>query len=124
MLRICLATLVAFTLAAAVSAQTRTALPQTPIDTAKLTEHVKVLASDDYEGRGPSTPADQKTVDYITKQLAALGVQPGGDRNGTARRWTQDVALVKSNATSPVTATVAIKGATVRWQQGQQIAVR
>jgi Zn-dependent M28 family amino/carboxypeptidase len=121
---ILLSALIAFTLSVSVAAQTRPALPATPIDTARLTEHVKVLASDAFEGRGPATPAEQKTVDYISKQLAAVGVQPGGDRSGSTRRWTQDVALVKSTATSPVTATVTIKGATLRWQQGQQIAVR
>ena len=45
---------------------------QQGVDPARMTEHVKVLASDDFEGRGPATPGEAKTVDYIVKQFQAL----------------------------------------------------
>src|SRR4026209_1993247 len=45
-----------------------------------ITAHVKILASDEYEGRMPGTRGEEKTLDYITKQLRAYGIapQPGG----------------------------------------------
>jgi Zn-dependent M28 family amino/carboxypeptidase len=101
-------------------------LPASPIDTNRLTEHVKVLSSDAYEGRGPATPAEQKTVDYISKQLAAMGVQPGGEPTGSggARRWTQDVTLLQSDAAAPPVASIAVAGTTLPMKQGDQIAIR
>ena len=100
-------------------------IPDTPIDVKALTEHVKVLASDGFQGRGPATPAEQKTVDYVSKQLAAMGVQPGGDPDGRGgRRWTQDVALVQSDVDGALTASFAVRGSSVPLKQGEQIAVR
>ena len=36
-------------------------------------EHIKVLASDDFEGRGPGTAGEEKTVAYLTDQFAGWG---------------------------------------------------
>lgn len=51
--------------------------------------HTRVLSSDDFEGRGPSSPGEEKTVAYLSEQFEAAGLQPG---NGGS--WTQDVPLV------------------------------
>ena len=113
----------ALSLSIVLAAQGSEKLPASPIDAARLTEHVKVLASDAFEGRAPATPAEQKTIDYISKQLAAMGVQPGGDPDGRGgRRWTQDVALLKSNA-SQMKVSASVAGTTLPWRQGDQIAV-
>ena len=40
-------------------------------------QHIKVLASDEYEGRGPGTPGEEKTVAYLTGQLREMGLKPG-----------------------------------------------
>src|SRR6185437_5327857 len=65
-------------------------------DTHRLAEHIKVLASDAFEGRGPATPAETKTVAYISKQFAEAGLQPGGDRLKSGKRsWTQAVPLAE-----------------------------
>ncbi|MDP2390759.1 MAG: M20/M25/M40 family metallo-hydrolase, partial [Acidobacteriota bacterium] len=42
-----------------------------------LTTHIKVLASDEFEGRAPATPGGEKTADYLVKQLTAIGIEPG-----------------------------------------------
>jgi Zn-dependent M28 family amino/carboxypeptidase len=42
-----------------------------------LLKHIKVLASDEYEGRGPGTPGEEKTVNYLTEQFKKLGLKPG-----------------------------------------------
>src|SRR5512147_825964 len=70
-----------FVLAAAgtLAAQGTPTLPATPIQVDRLAAHIKEVSSDAYEGRGPGTRAEQKVVDYLSKQLAAAGVQPGGD---------------------------------------------
>src|SRR6187431_3239726 len=111
--------------AAALAAQQGPQLPATPIQVDRLTAHIKEVSSDAYQGRGPGTPAEQKVVDYLSKQLAAAGVQPGGDPDGRGgRKWTQAVTLLKSEAGGPINASFAINGATVPLRQGEQIAVR
>ena len=111
--------------ATAPAAQQTRALPATPIDPARLTAHVRELSSDAYEGRGPGTRAEHKVIDYLTKQLAADGVQPGGDPDGRGgRKWTQAVTLIQSEAAGPIVASVAVAGATVPLKQGEQIAIR
>jgi hypothetical protein len=65
------------------------------IDAGRLSAHVKVLASDAYEGRGPATPGEEKTVAYIVEQMKAAGLQPGGDLKNGKRAWTQDVPLAR-----------------------------
>ena len=51
------------------------------IDAARLNQHVSVLASDEFEGRGPTTPGEEKTVAYLAEQFRRLGLEgagPGG----------------------------------------------
>jgi len=62
------------------------------IAVASFTEHVKALASDEFEGRAPATPGGQKTADYLAKQLSALGIEPGA-ADGT---YFQQVPIVES----------------------------
>ncbi|MDB5968453.1 MAG: putative aminopeptidase [Hydrocarboniphaga sp.] len=47
------------------------------IDAADLMKHIKVLSSDEFEGRLPGTPGEEKTVAYISAQFKALGLAPG-----------------------------------------------
>jgi Zn-dependent M28 family amino/carboxypeptidase len=42
-----------------------------------LMQHIKALASDEYEGRAPGTPGEEKTVNYLTEQFKKLGLKPG-----------------------------------------------
>ncbi len=53
-------------------------------------KHIKVLASDAFEGRGPGTPGEEKTVAYLADQFQAMGLKPGNP-NGS---FVQDVPLV------------------------------
>ena len=55
-----------------------------------LLGHIRVLASDAFEGRAPGTPGETKTVDYLIGQFRALGLKPGNP-DGT---YVQDVPLV------------------------------
>lgn len=65
------------------------------VDPARLSEITRVLASDDFQGRAPGGPAEQKTTDYIAEQFKALGLQPAGDNGG----WTQTVNLIRTRVT-------------------------
>lgn len=95
------------------------------IDPAKLSAHIKVLSSDDFEGRGPATAGETKTVDYIVGQMKAIGLEPAGDpkADGT-RAWTQDVPLAKFDIKGPVAAQFTVGGKAVPLAQGEQIAIR
>ena len=95
------------------------------VDPARMTEHVKVLSSDEFEGRGPATPGEQKTVDYIVKQFQVLGVQPGGAPDGRGgRSWTQDVPLAQSDAAGPVNVSIRTGESSRMLRQGDDIAIR
>jgi hypothetical protein len=54
------------------------AAPPASFDPQRLSNHVKVLASDAFEGRGPATAGETKTIAYIVDQMKAAGLQPGG----------------------------------------------
>ncbi|WP_420139924.1 M28 family metallopeptidase [Sphingomonas sp.] len=103
-----------------------TALAQaTPhFDPARLSHHVEILASDAYEGRGPATAAEPKTIDYIVGQFKAIGIQPGGDLKGGTRAWTQDVPLLRASITGTPTLSITSNGTVIPLAQGDQIAVR
>jgi len=47
------------------------------IDAADFGEHVRVLASDEFEGRAPGTPGEEKTVQYLKAQFERMGLKPG-----------------------------------------------
>jgi Zn-dependent M28 family amino/carboxypeptidase len=55
-----------------------------------LLRHIRVLASDAFEGRAPGTPGEEKTIAYLTGQFRAMGLKPGNP-DGT---FVQDVPLV------------------------------
>lgn len=54
-----------------------------------LLKHIKVLASDEYEGRAPGSKGEELSVKYIYEQFKALGLEPGNP-NGT---YIQEVPL-------------------------------
>ena len=115
-------TLVALLVAASVPAAGQT-IPS--FDPARLSEHVRVLGSDAFEGRGVNTRAEKKTVDYIVSQFKAAGVQPGGDLVKGKRKWTQDVPLLQSDLAAPPQLTLNFgNGQTLPLTQGEQISVR
>jgi Zn-dependent M28 family amino/carboxypeptidase len=55
-----------------------------------LMGHVTTLASDEFEGRGPGTPGETRTVNYLVEQFKLAGLKPGNP-NGT---YVQHVPLV------------------------------
>jgi Zn-dependent M28 family amino/carboxypeptidase len=95
------------------------------IDPAKLSAHIKVLSSDDFEGRGPGTAGETKAVGYIVDQMKAIGLAPAGDVQKDGKRaWTQNVPLARFQIDGPVAASFAKDGKETPLAQGDQIAVR
>src|SRR5256885_15813625 len=54
-----------------------------------LLAHIKVLASDEFEGRSPGTKGEELSVKYITDQFKQIGLR-SGNPDGT---YTQEVPL-------------------------------
>jgi len=69
--------------------------PSTDIDDTDFADHVRVLASDDFSGRKPGTPGEDKTVNYLVEKFHKLGLKPG---NGNS--YVQQVPLVQITASA------------------------
>ena len=110
--------------ATALTAAAPLAAQSAGLDPARLRAHVETLGSDAYEGRGPTTRAETKTVAYLIAQLKAAGVSPGGTLVGAQRGWTQDVPLIKSDIVGQPKLTLNMGGRDMALTQGQEIAVR
>ncbi|WP_395611523.1 M28 family peptidase [Allosphingosinicella sp.] len=76
---------------------------QGPVTPADLLRHIRVLASDEYQGRAPGTDGERRTTAYIVEQFRARGLEPAGE-NGT---WFQTLHLASRR---PETATVGWTG--------------
>ncbi|NQD38250.1 M20/M25/M40 family metallo-hydrolase [Permianibacter sp. IMCC34836] len=65
------------------------------ISSQRILDHIKVLASDAFEGRGPGTVGEEKTVAYLSEQFKAAGAMPGNPDGS----WVQNVPLVGIRST-------------------------
>ena len=81
------------------------AVPAISVDTLKTV--TKELSSDAYEGRAPTTPAEDKTVAYIVDRFKQAGLQPGNPDGKGGASWFQDVPMVEitSGNVQPLTFT-------------------
>ena len=76
--------------AATVTASAAPKAPANPIDTTLMRQVVQRLASDEFEGRAPSTAAEPKVLNYIISQFKAAGLKPGNKGS-----WLQAVPTVE-----------------------------
>ena len=82
--------------------------------------HVKVLASDEFEGRAPGTKGEDLTVAYISDQFRKVGLKPG-HTDGTYIQKVPMVGITADPATSlvfkkgGVTQALAFKDDVVAW---------
>ncbi|SOD22691.1 Zn-dependent amino- or carboxypeptidase, M28 family [Variovorax sp. YR752] len=98
--------------------------PAPRFDPQRLSQIVKTVSGDDFEGRAPATPAEAKTVDYLVAQFKAAGLAPGGDLEGGRRGWTQSVPLVKTEFHGTPRLMLQVGAHSDALVQGEQIAVR
>src|SRR5437899_6323232 len=55
-----------------------------------LLAHIKILASDEFEGRAPGTKGEELSIKYITDQFKQIGLKPGNPDGS----YIQEVPLV------------------------------
>ena len=106
------------------AAASATAATPPTFDPQRLSQHVKVLASDEFEGRAPNSAGETKTIDYLVSQFKAAGMTPGGDLVGGKRSWTQDVPLGRFEIKGPVTLTLNDGKQNQTLVQGEHMAIR
>ena len=83
------------------------------IDKNAILERIKVLASDEFEGRAPGTKGEELTVRYLVEESKKLGLKPGNP-DGT---YVQKVPLVGITGAevSPLTITKNGDKRTFKW---------
>ena len=91
----------------------------TSIDSQRLSNIVKVLASDEFEGRAPGGPGEAKTIEFLIDQFQSLGLEPGGT-DGT---WTHAVPLIHTQLASDGRLSVSTGDISQNWVQGIDVAV-
>ena len=89
------------------------------IDTERLSEIVKVLASDEFEGRAPGTPGGKKTVEYLIDRFSKLGLEPGAKDDS----WVQTVPLIHTQVQAPAAITFRVGSEAQILQQQTDIEV-
>src|SRR5262245_33099087 len=86
------------------------------IDPATYLQHVKVLASDELEGRGDGAPGLEKAAEYIEKAFRASGLEPAGD-DGTFFQAFPIITGISLSAGN--TFSVTVGGSTVPFEIGR-----
>src|SRR5687767_14477268 len=72
-------------------ASSTTAMKSMPeFQTARMLEHIKVLSSDEFEGRAPGSKGEELTVKYLEDQFKKIGLRPGNTDN----TYVQNIPLV------------------------------
>ena len=94
------------------------------IDPKRLSDDVKTLSSDAFEGRGPNTEGEKKTVAYVIEQMQAAGLTPAGDMKDGKRAWTQAVPLVRAEIAGVPKLSLSVGGKVQELTQGSEISVR
>src|SRR5690606_14864198 len=95
-------------------------LPGGGIDPDALSQHVRVLASDEFEGRAPASAGEHRTVDYLAEQFRKSGLQPGGENGG----WVQNVPLVRAQVEGPVSASLMVGGTARTLVNGEDVTLQ
>ncbi len=87
-------------------------MPQ--FEATRLLEHIKVLSSDEFEGRAPGSKGEELTVKYLEDEFKKIGLRPG-NTDGT---YVQDLPLVGITGANsrPLTVTGGGKKTTLKWR--------
>ncbi len=105
-----------FSIAACGDAQLDAALDTITAD--DLTAEVLTLSSDEFEGRAPASPGEEKTVEYLKAEFERMGLEPG---NGDS--YYQEVPLVSITAEPGANLLVRGDGSAHRFSYGDDIMV-
>jgi Zn-dependent M28 family amino/carboxypeptidase len=80
--------------------------------------HIQTLSSDEFEGRRPGTPGEEKTVAYLVDQLKKLGLKPG---NGSS--YVQPVPLMEITAGPDTSVSVSGRGKSLAFVYGKEAVI-
>src|SRR5215471_2605515 len=83
-------------------------------------DHIKVLASDKFEGRGPGTKGEDLSINYIADQFKKIGLAPG-NTDGT---YFQKVPLVGITTSQDAAMSVKVGGKDLRMKFGDDFVAR
>ena len=95
-------------------------LPGGGIDPEALSRHVRILASDEFEGRAPASPGEERTVQYLIEEFRKSGLQPGGVDGS----WVQPVPMVRAQVDGPVTAKLRQNGKARTLVNGEDVTLQ
>jgi Zn-dependent M28 family amino/carboxypeptidase len=84
----------------------------------EIRARTEILASDAFGGRSPSSPGEDRTMEYLTEEFAAIGLEPGGS-GGT---WFQEVPMVSITADPDMPLTITGAGETATFAYGPDFA--
>ena len=111
--------------AIALAALPAAAAPTGQISAQRMSHVDKFISSDAFEGRGPATRAETKTINYIADQMKAIGLKPAGDTVNGQRGWFQNVPLLRSDFAGTPQFTLNLgNGRSIPLTQGDQIALK
>ncbi len=88
------------------------------IDAGDFAEHVKTLSSDAFGGRGPGSPGEDVSIDYIKTQFARIGLQPGNGGD-----WFQTVPMVETTANEAMSLRLDVAGTPQELQFGTDMVI-
>ncbi|MEW6208235.1 MAG: M28 family metallopeptidase [Acidobacteriota bacterium] len=119
-LLICIFSLIASFAPAQKRASDPTAEAGKVITTEGLMNHIKTLASDEYEGRAPGSRGEEKSIAYIAEEFKKIGLQPGN----TDGSYFQKVPLVGITTNKNTEMKVSIAGKNMRLGFGDDFVAR
>ena len=90
----------------------------TDIDENTFRNHLRMLASDGFEGRKPGTPGEEKAVAYLSDQFRKLGLKPGNNDS-----YVQQVPMVEILPNATPTLSIAGNGATRTLTYGKDMVI-
>ncbi|MEJ8404743.1 M28 family metallopeptidase [Brevundimonas vesicularis] len=89
------------------------------IDAARMNESVRVLASDEFEGRAPASAGEEKTVAWLVEQFKAAGAEGGGPDGA----FVQVAHLSRTRQDGPATVVATVGGKTISLERGPDVLV-
>ena len=91
----------------------------TAISAEKVTQTVRTMTLEQFEGRAPGTAGEDRTIGYLIGRFEALGLEPGGVDGS----WTQPVPLLHTRLGQPETLAYSMDGERTALAAGKDIYV-
>ena len=79
-----------------------------------ITADIQILSSDAFEGRGPSSAGEEKTIAFLRDEFEGMGLEPG---NGDS--WFQEVPLVSLTADPDMTLSIRRRGSVSQYDYAE-----